>query len=346
MTRRKVITVLAALPAATLFSQPAKFEETLHATLPTGLPLFTPNAELSGALKSAGGDTMAVLTRYWLDLFSKAHPNIKTEMEADGPATGAPALTAGAIQVAQVPRRLLVNETNAFVKKYGYEPTGFRVAAGAYRAPRMTHAIYFFVNKDNQIDRLTFAQLDAIFSKSRKRGKMDAIATWGQLGLKGEWASQQIRLWGFSQPNGVSNFVHERVLDGGEYREGIKDKVKPQGLATMDTILEGVAADRYAIGYAGIGNLTPRVKSIAVSENDGGPFLKGTFDEVAAHTYPLSRFIYAYVNWAPGKPLDPLVKEYLLTVLSKQGQQEVVREGIFLPLSAAVVSEERARLRP
>ena len=287
---------------------------------------------------------MATLTKYWMDLFTKTHPHAQMEMEAEGPGTGAPALTAGTAQLAQVPRKLLVSEVAAFVKKYGYEPVGFRVAGGSYRAPRMTHAICFFVNKDNPIDRLTFAQLDAIYSTARKRGYKEKITNWGQLGLQGEWTDQKIRLWGFSQPNGVSNFVQERVLDGGEYREGIRDRPTSQGLATMDTIVQGIAADRYAIGYAGFGNATPEVKVLALAESEAGPYYKGTFEEVATHDYPLSRFVYIYVNRPPGKSLDPLVKEFLSMVLSKQGQQAVVREGIFLPLPAAVVNEERSRL--
>ena len=320
------------------------FQETLHATLPRGLPPYKPTAQLNGSLKSVGGDTMATLTKYWIELFTKTHPGVHVDMEAKGPETGAPALTAGTAQLAQIPRKMLSQELADFVKKYGYEPFAVRVAGGSYRTPKMTHAICFFVHKDNPISKLTFAQLDAIFSTTRKRGYKEPINTWGQLGLKGEWADPKIKLWGFTQPNGVANFVQERVLDNGKYREGIRDRITGKGLATMDTIVQGVAADRYAIGYGGFTNATPDVKVIALAEKDSGPYFKGTFEEVVSHSYPLSRFVYIYVNRPPGQPFDPLVRDFLNMVLSKQGQEAVVREGIFLPLPTSILKQERARL--
>jgi phosphate transport system substrate-binding protein len=332
------------LLAATNASAQA-FQESLHATLPPGLPHYKPARHLAGSLMSVGGDTMATLTKYWIELYGKAHPGVHLEMEAAGPGTGAPALTLGTAQLGQLPRKMLPQEIADFVKKYGYEPFAVRVAGGSYRSPRMTHAICFYVHRDNPIGKLTFSQLDAIFSTTRRRGQKENIVTWGQLGLKGEWADQRITLWGFSQPNGVANFVRERVLNNGEYKPGIKDRIADTGLATMDTIVQGIAADRYAIGYAGFGNATPDVKVVALSENDAGPFYSGSFDDVVTHAYPLSRFVYIYVNRPPGRPLDPLVKEFLNIVLSREGQEAVVREGILLPLPRQALLEERVRIR-
>jgi phosphate transport system substrate-binding protein len=340
--------VLFGLGVGTLVAQhPAKPEpkETLHATRVRGLPSYRASDELSGEIRSIGADTMEKLMKLWIDGFRKLHPNVTFKMEAEASGTAAPALTAATSDIGPVAREMLPNEVEPFEKRYGYKPFAVRVSGGSYRTPGKTHAIAFLVNKINPIDKLTFAQLDAIYSTTRKLGYKEDITTWGQLGLKGEWADKPIHLWGLKRPNGIAYFVQERVFGGGEYKDGINERTTVGSLPALDAIAQGVAADPYAIGIAGFGNVTPDVKAVALAATNGGPYFKGTFEEVVDQKYPLSRVIHIYLNRAPGKPLDPKVREFLRYILSQEGQDAVLQEGIFLPLTPEQVKQELARLR-
>jgi phosphate transport system substrate-binding protein len=322
-----------------------EFQENLHAKIDPSLVSYKPATTVKGEVRSVGADTMEELTKLWIAGFTKVQPGATFTMEAKASGTAVPALTDGKADIGPCAREVLPPELGPFQKKFGYDPFPVRVASGSYRTPGKTHAIAFLVNKDNPIEKLTFSQLDAIFSTTRKHGAKEDIKTWGQLGLKGEWADKPIALWGLIRPNGIANFIQDRVMANGEYKSGINERTTVGPLAALDAIAQGVAADRYAIGYAGFGNLIPGVKAVALAENDGGPYYKGTFDEVVAHVYPLSRYIYIYVNKAPNKPIEPKTREFLEYILSRDGQDAVVKEGIFLPLSAAAVKQERAKLR-
>ena len=319
-------------------------KETLHAKPVPGLPAYHAHGALSGEIRSVGADTMESLSKMWSEGFTKLYPDVHFSIEAKASGTAGPALVDGASDIGPVAREMLPNEIEQFVKKYGYEPFAVRVAGGSYRTPGKTHAIAFLVNKENPINQLSFAQLDAIFSKTRKRGYKE-VKTWGDVGAKGEWADKPIHLWGLIRPNGIANFVQERVLEGGEYKEGINERTTVGSLPALDAIAQGVAADKYAIGYAGFSNVTPQTKALALAEKEGGPYFKGTFDEVVEQKYPLSRVIYIYVNRAPGKGLDPKAREFLKYVLSKEGQDAILKEGIFLPLPAEMVKQELAKLQ-
>ena len=321
-----------------------EFRETNHAKPFSGVPAYKPAGALSGHLQSIGADTMEVLMKYWIEDFQKLYPGMKIDMEAKASGTAGPALTEGKADLGPVAREMLPAEEQQFEKKFGYKPYAVRVAGGSYRTPGKTHAIAFFVNEKNPVEKLSFAQLDAIFSSTRKRGYKDATK-WGDVGLTGEWADKPIHLWGLIRPNGIAHFLEDRVLNGGQWKSGIEERTTVGSLAALDATNQGVAKDPYAIGYAGFGNTMPGVKTVALAENSNGPYYKGTFEEVLDQKYPLSRVIYIYVNRAPGQPLDPKVREFLKFVLSAQGQDDVVKEGIFLPLPAAMVKEELAKLK-
>jgi phosphate transport system substrate-binding protein len=322
-----------------------EFRENLHAKLDPSLSSYKPGMTVNGEIRSVGADTMEELTKLWTTGFKKVQPGATFTIEAKASGTAVPALTDGKADVGPCAREVLPPELEPFQKKFGYEPFAVRVASGSYRTPGKTHAIAFLVNKENPIEKLTFSQLDAIFSTTRKHGGKEDIKTWGQVGLMGEWANKPISLWGLIRPNGIANFIQGRVMTNGEFKSGINERTTVGQLAALDAIAQGVAADKYAIGYAGFGNLIPGTKAIALAEHDNGPYYKGTFEEVAAHSYPLSRYIYIYVNRAPNKPIEPKTKEFLDYILSKEGQEAVVTEGIFLPLSAADVKQERAKIQ-
>ena len=280
---------------------------------------------VSGNINSVGSDTMNNMMALWAETFRKMYPNVKIQIEGKGSGTAPPALIAGTSQFGPMSRPMRTTEIDQFEAKYGYKPTQIRTSYDAL-------AVY--VNKDNPLEKLTLAQVDAVFSKTRRRGGKGS-ATWGALGLTGDWASRPISIYGCNSASGTYGFFKEHVLQNGDY----KDEVKEQpGSAS---VVQGVTEDRFGVGYSGIGYKTSGVKALQLAEKD--QFFDGAYANVTSGKYPLSRFLLIYVNKAPGKPLDPLVKEYLKLILSKEGQEVVVKDG-YLPLPASLVKEELAKL--
>src|SRR5947199_111367 len=186
-------------------------------------------------------------------------------------------------------------------------------------------------------------QLDAIYSKTRRRGHAD-IRTWGDLGLNGEWAARPIHLYGLKPVNGIEQFLKQRLLLGGEYRDGI-EFVKGKGFTHAFTVAaEDMAHKPGGLTYALLSNVTPNVKVLPIAPKEGAPYVAPTLENVYSHAYPLSRYVYIYVNRPPGKPLEPKVKQFLELVLSREGQDVVAAEGVYIPLTPETVREERAKL--
>jgi phosphate transport system substrate-binding protein len=284
---------------------------------------------VSGNLNSIGSDTLNNLMTLWAEAFRKQYPNVKIQIEGKGSSTAPPALIAGTAQLGPMSRLMKPEEIDGFEKQYGYKPTPVRVAVDG---------LAVFVNKDNPLKELTMPQVDAIFSKTRKGGAAEDVTTWGQLGLKGEWAAKPISMYGRNSASGTYGYFKEHALYKGDYKDTVKEQ--PGSAA----VVQGISADKFAIGYSGIGYKTSDVKSLKLAAKDGGEFVTDDSDNVYSGKYPLSRFLYVYVNAAPGKPIDPLVREFLKFVLSKEGQEIVVKDG-YLPLLGRHAAEELPKLK-
>jgi phosphate transport system substrate-binding protein len=295
-------------------------------------PALTPYRSVSGVsgnISSVGSDTLNNLMTYWAESFQKFYPNAKIQIEGKGSSTAPPALISGTAQLGPMSRPMKGSEIDQFEKKYGYKPTPIRTSVDA---------LAVFVNKDNPIKCLTMPLVDAIFSKSRRYGHREDIRTWGQLGLSGEWANRPISLYGRNSASGTYGFFKEHSLKNGDF----KDEVKEQpGSAS---VVQGVTVDRFAIGYSGIGYATAGVRAVPLSEQEGGKCVEATADHAYAGTYPLARFLYVYVNKPPAKPLDPLTREFVKLVLSKEGQSDVIKDGYF-PIPASVAKEELNKIQ-
>jgi phosphate transport system substrate-binding protein len=292
------------------------------------IPVYSKTSGVSGNINSVGSDTMNNMLTLWAEAFLKLYPNVKVQVEGKGSSTAPPALIAGTAQFGPMSRAMRATEIDQFEAKYGYKPTQLRTAYDAL-------AVY--VNKDNPIEKLTLAQVDAIFSKTRRRGFKQNVTNWGQATLTGDWASRPISLYGRNSASGTYGFFKEHALGNGDYKDTVKEQ---PGSAS---VVQGVTEDRYGIGYSGIGYKTSGVKIVALAEKDGGAFSSGSYEDVTSGKYPLNRFLYMYINKAPGKPLDPLVKEFLKFVFSKEGQEVVVKDG-YLPLTPEIAKQELAKL--
>jgi len=279
---------------------------------------------IDGSLKSIGSDTLNNVMTLWAEGFQQLYPNVKIEIEGKGSSTAPPALIAGTSQFGPMSRAMNQREIDAFQHRYGYPPRRIRVAVDAL-------AVY--VHKDNPIRCLTLQQVDAIFSKTRRGGLPNAINTWDQLGLTGEWANRPISLYGRNSASGTYGYFKEEALFRGDYRDSVKEQ------PGSSAVVQGVASDRYAIGYSGVGYRTADVRAVPLAAKPGEPCHEANAENAYEGTYPLARFLYVYVNINPSQPLDPLRREFIRFMLSRQGQEGVVKDGYF-PITQAVVEDD------
>src|SRR5216683_952044 len=293
------------------------------------LPAYRVVSGVSGSINSIGSDTLNNLMTYWAESFQKFYPNAKIQIEGKGSSTAPPALIAGTAQLGPMSRSMKGTEIDQFEKKYGYKPTPVRTSVDA---------LAVFVNKDNPVKCLSIDQVDAIFSKSRRQGHREDIKTWGQVGLGGEWASRPMSLYGRNSASGTYGFFKEHTLKNGDYKDSVKEQ--PGSAA----VVQGLTVDRFAIGYSGIGYATAGVRAVPLAEKEGAKCYEADPDNAYSGSYPLSRFLFVYVNKAPGKPLEPLTREFAKLILSKEGQEVVIKDGYF-PIPASIAKEELAKIQ-
>ena len=297
--------------------------------LDPALAPYKPVSGVSGNVSSIGSDSLNNLMTLWAESFNKFYPNAKIQIEGKGSSTAPPALISGTAQLGPMSRPMKGTEIDQFEKKYGYKPTPIRTSVDA---------LAVFVNKDNPIKCLTLPQVDAIFSKSRRSGYKEDIKTWGQLGLTGEWASRPVSLYGRNSASGTYGFFKEHSLKNGDY----KDEVKEQpGSAS---VVQGVTVDRYAAGYSGIGYATAGVRAVPLAEKEGAKCYEADPDNAYAGAYPLARFLYVYINKPPAKPLDPVTREFVKLMVSREGQEVVIKDGYF-PVPASIAKEELSKIQ-
>jgi len=285
------------------------------------LPEYSKVSGVSGNISSVGSDTMNNMMALWCEGFTKYYPNVRCQIEGKGSSTAPPALIEGTSTFGPMSRAMKNKEVDDFEKAFGYKPTVVKTAMD-------TLAVY--VNKDNPIKCLTIAQVDAIFSKNRACGGTKDITTWGEVGLTGGWANKQISKYGRNSASGTYGYFKKKALCKGDYKDYVKEQ---PGSAS---VVQGISEDLGGIGYSGIGYKTSGVKAVELAKEEG-VCADASIDNVMSNKYPLARFLYIYVNKAPNKDLDPLRKEYLNFVLSKEGQNVVIKDG-YIPLPDSMVS--------
>jgi len=289
---------------------------------------YQPVSGISGSASSIGSDTMNNLMALWLEGFRKHYPNVRIQIEGKGSSTAPPALIEGTAQFGPMSRPMKSTEQDKFEERFGYSPTPLRTSLDA---------LAVFVNKDNPIAGLSLAQVDAIFSKTRRLGLATDVTRWGQIGLTGDFANAPVSLYGRNSASGTYGFFKSKALGKGDYRDEVKEQ---PGSAS---VVQGVTEDRFGIGYSGIGYRTSGVRVVPLAENEGEAFHEATLENVLSGTYPLGRFLFLYVNKAPGQPLDPMIREFCRFVFSKEGQEIVIKDG-YMPVPYEVVAEELAKL--
>ncbi len=316
--------------AAPLFAQtPQEASAQKPTTLvDAAIPAYQPTTGISGNLKSVGSDTMNNLMAFWAEGFAKHYPNVKVEIEGKGSATAPAALIEGTAQFGPMSRPMKDKEIDDFEKKFGYKPTGVATSIDML-------AVY--VHKDNPLKSLTLQQVDAIFGKTRKGGAEKDITTWGDLGLTGEWADKPISLYGRNSASGTYGYFKEHALFKGDYKDTVKEQ------PGSSAVVQGVATDKFGMGYSGIGYKTADVRAVPLANDAKSKVVEAIPENAYRGEYPLARFLLLYVNVKPGSEVDPLRREFLRYMLSKDGQMDVVRDGYF-PLTDKLVKQQLDKL--
>jgi phosphate transport system substrate-binding protein len=277
-------------------------------------------------MSSVGSDTLANMMTFWAEEFKRNYPNVNIQIQAAGSSTAPPALTEGTSQFGPMSRKMKSREIEAFEKRFGYKPTPVRVAIDA---------LAVFAHKDNPIKGLTIAQVDSIFSVTHKCGG-EAVTRWGDLGLTGSWAKRDIQLYGRNSVSGTYGYFKKKALCKGDFNTKVNEQ---PGSAS---VVQSVASSINALGYSGIGYKTSSVKAVALAKK-GNNYVAATKANALNGTYPLSRYLYVYVNKHPNKPLAPMEREFVKMILSKTGQKIVAKDG-YIPLSAKVANKELSKL--
>jgi phosphate transport system substrate-binding protein len=286
------------------------------------LPAYEAAPGISGKLSSIGSDTLKNLMLHWAEDFAKRHPGVEIEVEGKGSSTAPPALLEGKAQLGPMSRPMKASESVLLEQRFGCKP--LRVEIGI-------DCLAIYVHRDNPLESLSLPEVDAVFSSTRHRAHA-AADTWGDLGLTGEWASRSVSVYGRNSISGTHAFFAAEALLKGRFKEAVREQ--PGSAA----VVERVASDRFAIGYSGIGYRTPGVRALPLAARPGAPAHAPDYENALAKKYPLARKLYIYVIRQPGKPLDLLQLEFLKYALSKQGQEQVVRDG-YLPLPASAAKE-------
>lgn len=292
------------------------------------IPAYKAVGGISGNLNSIGSDTLNNLMTLWAEGFKKFYPNVNIQIEGKGSSTAPPALIEGTAQLGPMSRAMRGNEVDAFEAKYGYKPTPLRTSLDS---------LAVFVHKDNPIKGLSLAQVDSLFSKTFRCKGVDA-KTWGGVGADSAWATSPVSLYGRNSASGTYGFFKEHALCNGDFKDTVKEQ---PGSAS---VVQGVTEDRNGAGYSGIGYATAGVRAVPLAAKEGEAYYEANYQNVIAGKYPLARFLFIYINRAPGQPLDPLMREFTKFIFSKEGQEIVVKDGYF-PVPASVANEEIAKVQ-
>ncbi len=321
MTRTiTTITVLATLFASSAASASVRVDP--------NLPEYTRVSGVSGNLNSIGSDTLNNLLLLWAEGFREIYPNVNVQIEGAGSSTAPVALIEGTAQLGPMSREMRGSEIERFEARFGYAPTAVRVAIDG---------IAVYAHRENPVEGLTIEQVDGIFSSTNRLGG-STINTWGEAGLTGAWANRAIAIYGRNSASGTYGFFRDVALGGGDFRDAVAEQ------PGSSAVVQGVASDRYGIGYSGVGYKTSGVRFVPLSNDGGENYYMPTAENCVTGDYPIARFLMLYVNRNPRAELDTLTYEFLRFALSKQGQEIVARDGFF-PLPASAVRQVLAELQ-
>jgi len=351
-----LIACAAAALASRAGAQPARVPDdaAYERSVVAALPSYQPEQSVSGVIRLWGHGNiqfpwMIPLVHAWEAGFRRYQPGISIQAELHGTSSAVPALYDGVGDLAILGEEILPEAVHAFTRMKHYPPTVVQLMTGSLEVRNFDYAQMFFVHRDNPLARLTLAQLDAIFGEEHRRGPAN-LRTWGQLGLSGEWANRPITPYGWKIDDSFGIFLEGALLEGSHRWNGALHEYAhiPRADGTIydhgQQILDALAKDRYGIAVSNLRYAGPMVKALAIGATAAGPYYQATRRTLIDQTYPLARLLPAIVDRAPGRALDPKVKEFLRYILSREGQAAVLADGRYLPLAPAAAARQSAAL--
>jgi len=338
------------------------------------LPAYVPKGNVSGKIRLWGSNYIVDgnLGEYWEQAFQKFHPGATFEYNMLTTRAAVPSLVFGVADLG-IGRKIKFEELQLYQRYKNRDPLEIVIATGSYNVTGWNPGFGIVVAKDNPLARITLAQLDGIFGAERlggwvgtdwhpelARGPEKNLRTWGQLGLTGEWADKAITPYGLNQRYSQAAWISDRILGGSDkWNERLRiyanfaaadagGSGNTMGFGRLKRGLnEDLVKDRFGIAYVGspVGaNLPPELKLLELAETEAGPFYAYTIETLRARRYPLFDQIYAYCDTDDTHQLDPKVREYLRFIVSREGQEAVMRDGKYLPLTAEAAREQLKKL--
>ena len=315
------------------------------------MPAYEPRTEVSGPLTAWGDPAFEELWKGWTAAFNEFHPKVKFDHFLAGTSTAVGALYTKTADIGLFGREIRRLEKTSWKRVFSHQPLGFAIATGSFDVFAKTVSIAMLVNRENPLESISLPQLDAIYSRDRRRGAAEPIRTWGQLGLGGEWENAPIRLYGLDPDTGTAQHFRMRVLLDGRWTDEISlpagaptEMYAGSGGHAAEALVSALQQDGFALGIAGFRNRTGDIKALALAETDEAEAVEGTVESTRTRRYPLSRSVYAFVREKPDSVWDPKVAEFTRFLLSREGQAVVASEGEYQPLPASLVVAERDRI--
>ncbi|MAB15253.1 substrate-binding domain-containing protein [Parvibaculum sp.] len=276
-------------------------------------------SDVTGDLRIEGSPALRKYVLLWSEALMATYKGVRAASRFDGDAPAAAALTDGDIDIAAMSREMNSAEEGRFRDAHGYAPTEVRVGVDV---------LTVFVNKDNPLDCLPMSKLRDAFSAPS--------VTWGDLGATGNWAAKPVLRLGYRPGSSEAGFFAAKVMDGQSFASDMKTFDK------SSEVVDRIGKDEGAIGYAPVGYRTGREKSLRLSTDDGKCILANQMNAYR-RDFPITRFLYMYVDKAPDTPLSPPVREFFTYAFSLDGQKDAALAGYY-PLPYVYSGQEIERL--
>ena len=311
---------------------------------------FEPQPVAAGTVRIWGDPHMSSVVAAWEEHFRRYHPEVQFVTQLMGTDTGMSGLYTGNADIALSGRESNGTENDGFLHTLQYRPLQLRLMTGSLDVPGMSYAPVLFVSKDNPLERLTLAQADAVFGCGQPGAK--PARTWGDLGLGGEWKDKPIHVYAIDMESGTGSFVlhalqgESKKMNWAIVRE-FSDGRRPDGTSyeAAEQTMNALRSDCYGLAVSSFRYADGDVKALALAATSGSAYVRATRETLIDGSYPLARMTYAFVNQPPGKPVPPLVKEFLRFVYSDEGQRVVLDSHGFLPLAKDDSDRQASLLR-
>lgn len=300
-------------------------------------------------LRAWGDHAMHNVMLAWESKFRAEHPHIRFQNTLLGSGSGMAGIITGTAEFAIMGRPASANEIMGFEWVHRYKPREISVLTGSVDRAEGSPALVVFVHRANPVHQLTLQQLRRALGCCEKSTK---IATWGGLGAEGAWRSRPIHAYLYNSETGTGSFLQKAILGNGDKWDWscvheYGDFHSPTSIAKMDfAIMSAFARDPDAIAISTLRYAGPDAIPVAIAQQDEGPFIIPNERTIRSREYQLARTIYIYVDAAPTKPINPLVREFLLFVLHPQSQRLADRSGSFLALPESLTASEARELTP